>query len=258
MGEDPFQSSAREDTDRLPLPGLTERLGRGRIAIQARRLRALAERPDLLYPNADEREAAVGYHSADATIEAQQAHRRRTAESILDSDAHPFDVTLVAGATDKDRELATAVRAFMTDNWMDRTYPVLRNIAVHVWPDLVAVVFALPPGRRAAAIENHPDISGAVSKAGQERLDAIADAVRTLATMTADHVVPDELPEEYVRLREQTLRRSLGMPFDLEADQVEAVQRAEQVTELVLVEARDAFDAADHARRYDRWRSEQP
>lgn len=95
------------------------------VAAMARRFAMLADRPELLYSERDQR-----------------------AERVLSDDTKaPFDVMLLGGAGETDRVCAAAVAALRGD--APGTKPILSLLSVLPADYLLGIYFALPGDRRA-------------------------------------------------------------------------------------------------------------
>lgn len=161
------------------------------IAGHARRFALLADRPDLLYPDTEQR-----------------------ADRVLSDDTKtPLDVMLLGGASEADRVCAAAVVALRQDA---QSEPVLSLLSVLPADYLLGVYFALPVERRGQC-ETDPvwayhlrRVPDGIEEA-MDVLDSLAEA--DLADVPEAILEGDEAAE-FRQFTDSLLRESLGMAGD--------------------------------------------
>lgn len=155
------------------------------IATRARRFGMLADRPALLYPNAEQ----------------------RTERVLADDTKSAFDVMLLAGSSEADRVCAAAVATLRGDAL--GTKPILSLLSVLPADYLLGIYFALPVERRGQC-ESDP--------VWAYHLRRVPDGVEE-ASIALDTLAEDEAPElilegdeaiEFRRLTDGLLRDELS------------------------------------------------
>ena len=182
------------------------------IAVQARRLNLLANRPDLLYPDAATR-----------------------AERAIDERLHPLDAILVAGASEADRLCAVGVQMLRSGNGSEAIRDLLGSLTED---DLLAVYHSLPPERQEFCRRD-----GAWAHALGRAPAGIGWNIDELESLRRETDKPDRLdrlpPEdraEFNRYCEGLLRRALGMPHELSEQEEAAAEAGERLVDGLLVD----------------------
>jgi hypothetical protein len=177
------------------------------IATQARRYRLLAERPELLYP--------------DAAVRAERLLAEHTKP--------PLDVILLAGVDDLDRLCAAAVATLSEDG--AKAKPILALLGVLPANYLLAIYHALPIERRGQCERD---------EVWAYHLRRIPDGIGKAAERLADLAAFDEVdaPEQILdsedaaafrQFSHEMLKRAIGMPHELSATDAALVAAGEQV-----------------------------
>lgn len=162
------------------------------VAAHARRFTLLADRIDLLYPDA----------------------AQRTERVLSDDTKTPLDVMLVGGADEADRICAVALAQLRGDT--PQAKPVLSLLSVLPAERLLGVYFALPVDRRGQC-ETDPVWAYHLRRIPDGVADAQADLAELAEANVAD--VPEQLLEgdeaaEFRQFTDVLLRESLGMAGD--------------------------------------------
>lgn len=158
------------------------------IAARARRYALLAERPELLYPDAEHRAERV----------------------IADDTRSQLDVLLLAGVDDLDRVCAAAVAKLNHD----KAEPVLDLLGVLPADYLLAIYFALPSDQRGQCCSDQ--VWAYHLRRIPDGVDEATGTLRQLAELERPEDEADRLlsPEESVAFRgfsEDLTRAALGM-----------------------------------------------
>lgn len=162
------------------------------VAAHARRFALLADRADLLYPDAGQR-----------------------AERVLADDTKaPLDVLLIGGADETDRICAAAVATLRQD--VPTAKPVLSLLSVLPAEYLLGIYHALPEEQRGQC-ETDPVWAYALRHA-PEGVEHMQEALRELAELGVSDL-PEQLLDAdeaaaFRQFKDTLLRESLGMASD--------------------------------------------
>lgn len=160
------------------------------IAAHARRFSLLADRPNLLYPDREQ----------------------RTERILSDDTKGPLDVMLVGGADEADRVCAAGVVALRGD--APQAKPVLSLLSVLPAERLLGVYFALPSDRRGQCTSD--PVWAYHLRRAPDGVEAAASALRGLAEADVPELLLEaEEAADFRHFSNALLRRSLGMSAEL-------------------------------------------